>query len=109
MEGRCIGALAATARLIRFGVLGMLVLFHIQPLETEPLLTSSSDASAVPASAVPLLAAFSPRASALSVAGAEAAPSASSLQEEACAAAGARSAEAFFAGERLGFASALAD
>lgn len=77
------------------------MLFRIQPLESEPLLTWSLEACAVSTSAVPLPA-FSPQASALSVAAAEAAPLAWSLQEEECAPAGARPAEAFAAAEQVG-------
>jgi hypothetical protein len=76
------------------------VLFPIQPLESEPLLTWSLEACAVPTSAVPLSASL--QASALSVAAAEAAPPAWSLQEEECAPAGARPAEAFAAAEQVG-------
>jgi hypothetical protein len=84
---------------------GCPVLFHIQLLEAESLVTWSLEASAVPSSAVPLPA-FSPQASELLVAAAEAAPPAWSLQEEECAAAGARSAEAFAAAERVDCGSA---
>ena len=85
-----------------FGALGI---FRIQPLEAENLVTWSLEACAAPTSAVPLPA-FSPQASALSVAAAEAAPPGWSLQEEECAAAGARGAEAFAAAERVDCGSA---
>lgn len=75
-------------------------------LEAEGLLIWSLEASAIPASAVPTsavpLLAFSPQAFALSVAGSESAPPALSLQEEECAAAGARPAEASAVEERVG-------
>ena len=79
---------------------------HIRPFESRAF--THLEASADPASSVPLPA-FSPRASAVSLAGAEAVAPTSSLQEEACAAAGARLAEAFAAVERVGSGSARAD
>src|SRR5713226_2792953 len=76
------------------------------PTLLEASASNHSEAAAVPASSVPLPA-FSPRASALSVPGAEAALA--WPPPEACVAVGDRSVEAFAAAERVGSGSARDD